>query len=260
MLMRKMLTISEMSNLLEISTHTIRYYEKEGLITPSDRTSGGYRLYDIDALDRFEAIILLRECGISIKGVKDFFNNYSEDNYNRILDDSYKSVNDEIKRLMVIKRKLALVRSVRKDFVDGEFKCIEMPKVVLKSIGIVEENIFKSSMAFYDFFSKNSVDLLDNKDGYYYFTTVEEDLILCKKMKRIDKEYHIFESGKYLNYSFMGDVSNLDISKIYKVIKKHTNMNRIEITGKPLIQLSSIRSMAIGDEKNDIIEVFFKII
>ena len=34
-------TISEMASLLGVTTHTLRYYEKMGLIRPADSTSAG---------------------------------------------------------------------------------------------------------------------------------------------------------------------------------------------------------------------------
>lgn len=259
-LVRKQLTISEVSKLLEISVYTMRYYEKEGLISPTSRTEGGYRLYDMEALDRLETVILLRECGISLKDIKDLLDHYSEDKYSQILDESYDMVRDEIKKLIRIKKKLALVRSVRKDYVDGEFKHMQMPKVLLKQIDRIDDSIYNSPLELYDLYMKYGEEFYKDQEGVFYFKAMKDHLILCKKVNKMDKESLVYESGRYLSYIFSGDLSSHDMSQANKIIKSYIEENSIETEGEPLIQLSSIKSMAVGDIKKDIIEILIKII
>ena len=40
------LTIGKVASLSKVTTDTLRYYEREGLISPAAKSSGGYRLYD----------------------------------------------------------------------------------------------------------------------------------------------------------------------------------------------------------------------
>ena len=40
-------TISEMASLLGVTTHTLRYYEKMGLIHPEVNEDTGYRYYTV---------------------------------------------------------------------------------------------------------------------------------------------------------------------------------------------------------------------
>mgnify|MGYP000889416473 CR=1 FL=1 len=40
-------TISEMASLLGVTTHTLRYYEKMGLIRPEVNEETGYRYYTV---------------------------------------------------------------------------------------------------------------------------------------------------------------------------------------------------------------------
>lgn len=42
------LTPAEMADACEVSIDTLRYYEKEGLLEPVERTSGGQRRYNAD--------------------------------------------------------------------------------------------------------------------------------------------------------------------------------------------------------------------
>ena len=48
-----------------VSPETIRYYEKEGLLPPADRSEGGHRRYGEDHLKRLIFIVHARELGFS---------------------------------------------------------------------------------------------------------------------------------------------------------------------------------------------------
>ena len=73
-----MMTVKQVSELTGVSIRTLRYYDKIGLLSPSDHTEGGYRLYDDTALERLQQILLFRELEfplkdiIGIMGRKDF--------------------------------------------------------------------------------------------------------------------------------------------------------------------------------------------
>ena len=64
--------INELENLLKISRANIRFYEKEGLISPS-RKDNGYREYDEEDVEILKRIIIYRKIGISISDIKDIF-------------------------------------------------------------------------------------------------------------------------------------------------------------------------------------------
>jgi len=56
-----MMTVKQVSELTGVSIRTLRYYDRIGLLSPSDRTVAGYRLYDDTALERLQQILLFRE-------------------------------------------------------------------------------------------------------------------------------------------------------------------------------------------------------
>lgn len=63
------MTIKEMEALSGIPRANIRFYEKEGLITPQ-RQSNGYREYSQDDLDCLKRIRLLRTIHFSLEDIK----------------------------------------------------------------------------------------------------------------------------------------------------------------------------------------------
>lgn len=62
-------SISEFAKITGISQHTLRYYEKEGLIEPQ-RDEHNYRLFGAEDLDWAIFINKLKNTGISLKEIK----------------------------------------------------------------------------------------------------------------------------------------------------------------------------------------------
>ena len=55
-----MMTVNEVSKLTGVSIRALQYYDRIGLLSPSQRTEAGYRLYDDTALERLQQILLFR--------------------------------------------------------------------------------------------------------------------------------------------------------------------------------------------------------
>ncbi|CAG9298084.1 Zn(2+)-responsive transcriptional regulator [Celerinatantimonas diazotrophica] len=60
-----MYQIGELAKLCEISTETIRFYEKEGLLKEPSRAANGYRLYSDQDLGRLRFILRGKNAGLS---------------------------------------------------------------------------------------------------------------------------------------------------------------------------------------------------
>lgn len=65
-------TISDIANITGLSEHTLRYYERIGLMVPVDRTSSGHRVYDDHAIEWVKLLSHLRETGMSIQEMQRF--------------------------------------------------------------------------------------------------------------------------------------------------------------------------------------------
>lgn len=64
------LKMGELSKMSGIAMNTIAYYERAGLLAPSWRTSGRFRLYDDYLLDRLHFIRICRQQGLRHKDIK----------------------------------------------------------------------------------------------------------------------------------------------------------------------------------------------
>ena len=67
-----MYSIQEVSEKTGLSAHTLRYYEKEGLILGVERTQGGFRQYTDTDLERLGLICCLKNTGMSIREISRF--------------------------------------------------------------------------------------------------------------------------------------------------------------------------------------------
>ena len=65
-------TISDVAKEFHISTSTIRWYEKQGLIPPIKRDTNGHRYYDEKDLDWFSVVICMKSTDMSIANIRKF--------------------------------------------------------------------------------------------------------------------------------------------------------------------------------------------
>ena len=63
--------IGEVAERSGFSTATLRYYEEIGLLPPTPRTAGGYRVYDQAVLDRLAFITRTRQLGCTLEEIND---------------------------------------------------------------------------------------------------------------------------------------------------------------------------------------------
>jgi len=62
--------ISIAARMIGIEAHTLRYYERMGLVQP-ERSSGNIRLYSEEDVDRLRYIkALMSDCGVNLAGVE----------------------------------------------------------------------------------------------------------------------------------------------------------------------------------------------
>jgi DNA-binding transcriptional MerR regulator len=60
------MTIAEVADLLDVSAHTLRYYEREGLVTVT-RDGLGHRVYDAAAVRRLVFLTRMRLSGMPMR-------------------------------------------------------------------------------------------------------------------------------------------------------------------------------------------------
>lgn len=97
-----MLTIGKIAESCGLTTDAIRYYEKEGLIVPAQKSDAGYRLYDDAALRRLHFIKHAQHCGFSLADVRELLTMQTSDS----------SCCNDVRRL-ALEKKLQLEAKIR---------------------------------------------------------------------------------------------------------------------------------------------------
>ena len=67
-----MYSIQDVSKKTGLSPHTLRYYEKEGLLSPVERTPGGFRQYTDEDLEALGLICCLKNTGMPLQEITRF--------------------------------------------------------------------------------------------------------------------------------------------------------------------------------------------
>jgi len=63
--------IGELAELLEVSTKTLRYYERIGVLPASSRGKNGYRFYNEEAINQARTVVALRGLNLPIETIKE---------------------------------------------------------------------------------------------------------------------------------------------------------------------------------------------
>ncbi|WP_442601429.1 MerR family transcriptional regulator [Paenibacillus sp. KN14-4R] len=105
------ITIGELSKLMNVSVHQIRYFEEKEILFPAYIDSNQYRMYGITEIYQLSHILLLRKLNIPVSQIKSCMTSYSADDYHLLLDDSLQQIDSEINRLTALKQFIRKVQT-----------------------------------------------------------------------------------------------------------------------------------------------------
>ncbi|MEO9496829.1 MerR family transcriptional regulator [Vibrio splendidus] len=94
-----MLSIKQFCEQLGVSRTTVLYYERQGLIEPTSRTSSGYRLYGERELEKFRSILAYRSYGIPVVEIKGLLQQSHGKDREAVLRQQFSALDIEIKKL-----------------------------------------------------------------------------------------------------------------------------------------------------------------
>lgn len=96
--MKKYYTIGDVAARTGISAHTLRYYDKEGLLSFVKRSDSGKRLFTKEDFEPLYTITVLKRSGMPIKKIRDFMNLYLQGN--KTIHDRYVMFNEQRQSLL----------------------------------------------------------------------------------------------------------------------------------------------------------------
>ena len=107
-----MLTIGQLAKEVGVRSSTLRYYEKEGLISPDGRTEAGYRLYRPAAAAKIQLIQRAQRVGFSLADIGSLLTSWEEGNLSNrklieIAERRYLALEKQVTKMLVLRRELA---------------------------------------------------------------------------------------------------------------------------------------------------------
>ncbi|MFF2142089.1 MerR family transcriptional regulator [Kitasatospora sp. NPDC058190] len=100
------LRIGELARQTGITVRTLHHYDRLGLLSPSQRTSGGHRCYTADDVRRLHHIIALRSFGLSLEKIKAVLDTQPRQDPAELLRTQLDVVNERIRQLFDLRLRL----------------------------------------------------------------------------------------------------------------------------------------------------------
>jgi len=119
--------VKDVARIAGVSVRALHHYDEIGLLVPTARTEGGYRLYDDDDLLRLQQILIGRELGLSLEEIR------------RSLDDPS------------FDRKMALLKQ-RRLLLQRSHKTQEMIGAIDKALALLNDDGRKKTMCMKEIF------------------------------------------------------------------------------------------------------------
>ncbi len=131
-------TIGEVAKLFDVSTDTLRYYEKIGIISPHKSDENGYRYYSYDEIVVLMDILFFRNMELSVKDIRNIITKMNVGDIKNILYQNQRIVENRIEELSKLKKMITQAASQYKLCEErlGKLSIVSVPAFKYKLIGM----------------------------------------------------------------------------------------------------------------------------
>ncbi len=222
--------INELAKLYDITAHTLRYYEKLGLITP-DYDENGYRNYSYRHLQQLNTIRDLRYFDISIPEITTYLKQKDVEKTKKLLQFEITALNqlidDSKNKITLLEERLNLIEEAKTADYYHPILVQQSERTILKSSSIVEEEKIDYALKelhkkYEKLLSTNNQNLFGSiidltKSPYEY-----QPFYFCSPLLFETTDSETLPAGTYLSYSFQGDYEQRDagIEQLFSYLKQ----------------------------------------
>src|SRR5919106_4089333 len=116
-------SVGELADLSGVTVRTLHHYDEFGLLSPTDRSTAGYRQYTDHEVDRLQQILFYRELGFSLARIKEIVDDEGTDAFGH-LEHQHKLLTEQSERVeaMALAVKRAIDAHKRGDAMTAEEK------------------------------------------------------------------------------------------------------------------------------------------
>lgn len=252
--MKDYLNITELAKLRNITTETLRHYDRIGLFKPEYvDPMNNRRYYTSDQFEILGTIRELRQLGMSLDDIKNYFDDRNLDKSAEILAHQYELLKKEIeeKKLLekLLRRKLAFVKEIRK--LDPDFTpCIkhfdERKMISFNKMYTDGRQLVHSMTELERYLVQKAPVLASDRMGFYTSVNIFEKsysneypvapMILCSNAEaaKIETQINSIPGGDYACIYYHGAARVPE--EQYDLMKSFISENHLEICGNIYVQ------------------------
>ncbi|WP_426207089.1 MerR family transcriptional regulator [Providencia sp. PROV272] len=97
--------VGEIAQKTGLTIRTLHHYEEIGLLVPTARTDAGYRLYNVQCLERLTQIQMLRQVGVKLKDIGKILDGHSG-NMAQLLQQRISALSEQMKQIAKLRYRL----------------------------------------------------------------------------------------------------------------------------------------------------------
>ncbi len=241
--MKDKFSIGELSKLFNISTDTLRHYDKIDLLKPEYEENNDYRYYSIRDFFKLSRILFFKNLDISLSEIKKYMGNKNTNNLLSLLKKKEQEIDLKINRLVNLRKniqtKLELLENI-----DGKLNQIIVKKIPQRMGAFIDVNNVESDYEIKQTFKTSEKYLKTSSwliEGQIYTSLSKEDMdqgILNKFRYFIEivpmdselyKQLQVFPENDYVCITFLGPYT--DMRKHYHLLIRWIEENDYQIAG-----------------------------
>lgn len=238
--------IGDVAQLFNISSDTLRYYEKEGILAPK-KDVNGYRYYGMDDIIRIIDIMFYRGLDIAIKDIASITTSMDMGSIINIMNENEEIIAEKMKKLQKLQEKLktAKQRFIAADQELGHYKIVATPDMKYDLVHEQDHENIVEVMQRYKKINANWIDSL------LFAIYLDRDTLVEKK-SFADSKYGIIvvnskSSNLALKEQYHGFKSFMAKEYLYTVIRTTYDKKENEYITQALKWLETNGRECIGD-------------
>jgi len=267
--MKDKVSITELAKLRNITTETLRHYDRIGLLKPdSVDKQTGYRYYSLSQIEMFDTIIDLKNMGLSLKEIQEFMSDRNLDSAYSILQKRERDIRAELeekqRQLLLFQSKMEFIRMSR-ELDENSSNGWKVKRFTSRKFIVSKADQRDISDFFYEF-TKLRANL---KNGYEIFGTdiygsiINKDSFIANEGKRFYRFPALLEGRCFENVKY-GEVTTLPGGeylccygrgicrpgeRIHDLIMEYLDSKHLKIVGD--IHESSMIDASLTDNENE---------
>ncbi|MGE7613385.1 MerR family transcriptional regulator [Paenibacillus sp. NPDC101420] len=251
--MNHYITIGELSKLMNVSVHQIRYFEEKEILFPAYTDSNQYRMYGINEIYQLAQILLLRKLNVPVSTINKSMNNFTKNDYHQLLEQSLSKINSEINQLMLLQQFLqkVLKEYEHSDILEDKYHIKQLDTRHLKKWMEIEQDESLTARSLYE--KKPQPAHLFETDLHYLYGT--EQVTLCFESTHLPDI--ILEKGSYLYKAFFV-TDNQDIEREIAQLEHYLTQHHYTIQGPLILLEKSYLSLFNNDKLHYEIQINIK--